>query len=200
MSRVKVQDEKYIKIIDNFLPLRFFNELEDVINTEWELNFVFTENDVVPKNHITYKLKNDLGLKEEVLDTKFIQFIHEIYDRTGMVTKRKDIFVPLMEYFFDKLGIELLITSKLNITFPANEHYLAGFHVDFKYDNSPNYKTAMFYFSNTDGDTVLEDGTKIKCVKNRLAIIDGSTHHCGITCTDENRRTVLNFNYIGKDL
>jgi uncharacterized metal-binding protein len=56
------------------------------------------------------------------------------------------------------------------------------------------------YLNDNDGYTLLEDGTKIEAKSNRIVIFDGTTQHCGTTCTDENKRITLNLNYIGKDL
>ena len=161
---------------------------------------MYTQNSIVPFDHVSYKFKEDLQLSADVYAGEFLQFIHTIFGKDGFSTKRKDIFIPLMDHFLTQLHMEILITSKINITFPDIANFLAGFHVDFEYENTPNYKTGLFYLSDTDGYTVLEDGTRVECVKNRLVIFNGSIFHSGTTCTNKNRRTTLNFNYIGKDI
>ena len=46
-----------------------------------------------------------------------------------------------------------------------------------------------------DGYTYFEDGKKIKSVENRLTKFDNITYHSGTTCTDNNKRVVININY-----
>ena len=43
----------------------------------------------------------------------------------------------------------------------------------------------------------VEDGTKIESVENRVVIFDSQIRHAGVPCTDEKRRVVINFNFIG---
>ena len=43
---------------------------------------------------------------------------------------------------------------------------------------------------------MFKDGTKVESVENRIVIFDGSELHCGVSCTDEKARFVLNINYL----
>ena len=56
--------------------------------------------------------------------------------------------------------------------------------------------TGIFYVNNNDGYTLLEDGTKIESVANRFVSFSAETNHSGTSCTNTNRRVVLNLNYI----
>ena len=42
-----------------------------------------------------------------------------------------------------------------------------------------------------------EDGTKVESVENRVLVFDSQLRHAGVPCTDEKRRVVINFNFIG---
>ena len=53
----------------------------------------------------------------------------------------------------------------------------------------------MFYLNDNDGVTVLNDGTEVESVANRLLLFDASKPHHSTTCTDADRRVNLNFNY-----
>ena len=64
-------------------------------------------------------------------------------------------------------------------------------HVDFIHE----HKGGIFYLNDNDGLTVLEDGTEIKRVANRLLLFDSSRPHHSTTCTNANRRLNINFNY-----
>jgi len=53
----------------------------------------------------------------------------------------------------------------------------------------------LFYLNTNDGLTVLEDGTEIKSIENRILLHDASKPHHSTTCTDADRRVNINFNY-----
>ena len=46
-----------------------------------------------------------------------------------------------------------------------------------------------------NGYTKLKKGGKVKSVANRMLIFDSDLEHAGFTCTDEQNRVVVNFNY-----
>ena len=56
-------------------------------------------------------------------------------------------------------------------------------------------KTAVFYINTNNGWTEFKKGGKVKSVANRIVIFDSKLEHSGVTCTDENKRVVMNFNY-----
>ena len=45
---------------------------------------------------------------------------------------------------------------------------------------------------------IFQNGKKIDSKANRIVIFDGHQKHCGVDCTDENVRVVINFNYFEK--
>ena len=66
-----------------------------------------------------------------------------------------------------------------------------GFHTDF----NNNEITAIYYINDNDGYTLFEDGTKVESVANRFVRFPCTTRHTGTTCTDTDRRLLINFNY-----
>ena len=82
--------------------------------------------------------------------------------------------------------IKSFITSYLPPDF--SEH---GFHIDYTY----SHKGAIFSINSNNGYTILEDGTKIESVENRLVSFPAEMRHSGTTCTDEQARVVINLNY-----
>jgi hypothetical protein len=191
--------KKYIKVIDNFLPQEMFDEVQQHVTYNEVVDWIFMENRWYSFEK-TSELMQVLNLTEKIIPTNLVQMIHSLYNKNGFVTSFPDVYGKVLEYFHNSFEIEILITAKLNMTFPFEENYLTGFHTDFQYENTPNYKTAIMYLNDNDGYTLLEDGTKIEAKSNRIVIFDGTTQHCGTTCTDENKRITLNLNYIGKDL
>ena len=66
-----------------------------------------------------------------------------------------------------------------------------GFHVD----AWKNCKTAVFHLNNNNGGTKFKGGKFYRGVANRMIIFDSEHVHTGVSCTDQKRRVVLNFNY-----
>jgi len=46
-----------------------------------------------------------------------------------------------------------------------------------------------------NGWTKFKKGGKVDCVANRVVIFNSNLEHAGITCTDQKRKVVINFNY-----
>jgi hypothetical protein len=47
-----------------------------------------------------------------------------------------------------------------------------------------------------NGYTEFEDGTKVESVANRIVTFPSVTKHRAVSQTDEQRRVVINFNYL----
>ena len=57
-------------------------------------------------------------------------------------------------------------------------------------------KTAIYYLSDTNGQTSFEKGDTVECIKNRLLIFPSNERHSAITHTEgDAMRLVINFNY-----
>lgn len=97
----------------------------------------------------------------------------------------------LIQPIIAKLEHRTLIRVKANL-YPRTHslhHHLK--HSDYDYE----HKAALFYVNSNDGFTVLEDGTKIESVENRLLLFRGDTEHNSTTCTNTKARVNINFNY-----
>tara|TARA_R100000988_G_C3850031_1_gene94499 strand:+ start:14 stop:502 length:489 start_codon:yes stop_codon:yes gene_type:complete len=55
--------------------------------------------------------------------------------------------------------------------------------------------TGILYLNNCNGYTKFENGKKIISEENKYVEFDSSLRHTGSSCTDEQRRVVINFNY-----
>jgi hypothetical protein len=103
------------------------------------------------------------------------------------------------EYYFPKLFPILniikpdkLIRIKANLSTVSSERVEHAFHVD----TDAISTTSIFYVNTNDGVTILEDGTEIKSVANRLLTFDSHIKHKGTTCTNEKVRCLINLNYV----
>jgi hypothetical protein len=102
------------------------------------------------------------------------------------------------EYYFPKLFAILnlikpdrLIRIKANLSTVTEKRIEHAFHTDLDEAST----TSIFYVNSNDGATILEDGTEIKSVANRLLTFNSQVLHKGTTCTDEKVRCLINFNY-----
>ena len=101
---------------------------------------------------------------------------------------RSRLFV---EPILNKIDHRVLIRCKANMypSTPVITHHDP--HVDLEYE----HKGAIFYFNTINGVTVLEDGTEIESIENRLLLFDSSKKHNSTSCTDAKVRVNINFNY-----
>jgi hypothetical protein len=161
------------EIIDNFLDESSFNKLKSVMlsdNIPWYYNEGVTE------------YSTELGQ---------YQFTHTFYKHNVPTSQYFEILNPIVE----KINPVSLLRIKANLKPRTEEIFEHGYHTDF--DNPPsNQRTAVFYLNTNNGYTAFEDGTKIESVENRIVSFKTSLLHAGTTCTDVNRRVLINFNYI----
>tara|TARA_R110001606_G_scaffold170564_2_gene316072 strand:+ start:2440 stop:2958 length:519 start_codon:yes stop_codon:yes gene_type:complete len=101
------------------------------------------------------------------------------------------IVKPFADKFVKKIKAKRLLRLKLNLGYSNGIQEEGGWHTDF---DDKNNKIAILYLNTNNGYTLLEDGTKIASVKNKLALFD-NVSHTDVTCTDTEERVVLNIGY-----
>ena len=101
------------------------------------------------------------------------------------------IVEPIVKY----LNPESLIRIKANLIPKTEFRHVFEYHTD-TLSKSNGRKTAIYYVNSNNGVTILEDGTEIESIGNRLVIFDQKISHTGTTCTNEKVRCLINFNYI----
>ena len=106
-------------------------------------------------------------------------------------SKAVSSFVKLLDPLFKKLKIKALIRVKANLYANQGKIIEHEKHSDFLF----KHKGALFSLNTCDGFTVLEDGTKIQSVANRILLFDTSQPHHSSTCTDAKIRCNININY-----
>ena len=176
-KKVSKNTSKY-KIIDNALPGDYFNKLKNTIMSD---SFPWFYCDSV-----AYKNEDDGDY----------YFVHGIYHEQK----------PWSDFYLDfeslvsgelcsmaskALNIKSLIRAKVNFYPKTNEIRYHNQHIDEVY----KHKGAILYINDNNGFTVLEDGTKIESVSNRILLFDPSKPHNSTTCTDAKCRVNININY-----
>lgn len=113
-------------------------------------------------------------------------FTHAFYLKT--ITSG---FFNILEPILEKIDAKALVRAKGNMYLNINKYIVDNRHVDYEFE----HKGAIFYVNTNNGATILEDGTKIQSVENRLLMFDPTKPHSSTNCTDEKRRVNINFNY-----
>ena len=183
-----------MKVIDDFVPENIWPKIRDE---------VMTPHSAFPW-HFVPNTVQDYLLNVNSLDA--YQFVHTPYTvmtsednpsipqgaATPAFERRSfELFRPILEN--PKLNCKVLIKLKLNLNPRRSKIMEHGFHVD---NDLSRAKTAVFYFNDNDGYTIFEKtGEKVYSKENRIVIFDNNLRHTGTTCTNTNRRVVMNINF-----
>ena len=117
---------------------------------------------------------------------------------TSLVFAANYILVPkafhLLQPLIDKAGMTSIARIKTNCMLQTPELmvFKEGFHTDYPKD----LMTGIYYINTNDGGTLFEEsGQLVNSVANRMVVFDSQLRHVGMTCTNQKRRIVVNFNY-----
>lgn len=140
------------------------------------------------KNTIDYDDKKGIDI---------FQFIHMFYVNThaGKQSDHITCLNPILEI----LQPTLLARIKANLITRKSSIIANDFHTDIQFQTqeaSKIFTTSIFYVNTNNGYTEFEDGTKVESIENRLVSFPTDMKHRGTSCTDQNTRIVINFNYI----
>ena len=163
-----------VEIIDNFLNEQEYKALHDLV-----ISYSF------PWFFAGHKVHEGDGI---------LNLQHIFYGGVNTVSP----FFYLLEPFAKKLKVIAPILIKANCTFGQPNKIQTNFHIDGSMFDTTNRKTAIFYLSDTNGQTVFKkDNKKIECKQNRLVKFDSHLEHAGEIHKGEfnTRRIVINFNY-----
>ena len=157
-----------MKVIDNFLPSYQFKILERMMRSP---EFPWYYNDGILKTHEPHKY----------------QFTHTFYNHNDGT---KSYYYSLLDACQNKLGVKKLVRIKANLNTRTLFHRKTGWHYDFE-----DMTTSILYLNTNNGWTAIKGYGKVENVANRMVIFDSNLQHTGVTCTDQNRRVMINFNY-----
>lgn len=127
-------------------------------------------------------------------------FIHNVIQNGSIDSPITfDILKPLL----NKLNAKTIFRVKINLTTKTHKLIEYPLHRDINIKDEKyieqlkkdNYKIAIYYMNTNNGYTYFEDKKKVESVVNRLVKFDNITYHSGTTCTDKNKRVVININY-----
>ena len=167
-----------MKVIDNFLSSYQFKIIESVMMGA-EFPWYFNEG-IIKESDEHYQFTNQFFYYEDDKDQ---------YQASSLFS----ILEPSIELLGLTNSSGKLYRIKANLNPRTVFHRKGGWHIDFI--NDPPFKTAVYYVNTNNGWTEFKKGGRVKSVANRMVIFDSNLEHQGVTCTDEKRRVVINFNY-----
>ncbi len=118
---------------------------------------------------------------------KSFYFVH-LFQIDG---KPNSPFIERLQPVIDKLEMKTIIRIKGNMYPNLGQAYEDGWHIDYDVP----HQGAILYLNTNDGCTILEDGTRVASVANRVLLFDPSRPHDSSYPTDEKIRININFNY-----
>ena len=107
---------------------------------------------------------------------------------------QESLFYHILKPLLFKLQVNKVIRIKGNLYPNVDELYQDEMHQDFEFE----HLGALYYVNTNNGFTVLENGTKIESVANRVLLFDSSRPHSSTRCTDQKVRVNINLNYYTK--
>ena len=167
-----------IKIEDNFLAQVEFDKIHKMIMG----------------SQFTWLFSNSIDFKGDV--DKF-QFTHNFYKNAAPTSDS----IKMLESILEIIQPTAIVRIKANLLTRTPNIIENEFHVDLG-DGSgkmpeklKHLTTSIFYANTNNGYTKFEDGTKVESVANRMVTFPTNMKHKGTSCTDEQTRVVVNFNY-----
>ena len=159
-----------MNIYKNFLKKEDFKKIESVMMGN-KFPWYFQSNIVVVS-----KDKNDF------------QFMYA-FVLDGLSNCSSDM-MDLLKPIISKLTFKNISKIKANLLTRDKKIKEHGMHIDQDYGT-----TGIFYLNTCNGYTKFENDKKIKSKKNTYVEFNSTLKHTGSSCTDQQRRVVINFNY-----
>ena len=177
-----------IKIEDGFLDRKSFEEIETYIVNPESYN---------PKPSLPWRYTNGVdGPNETEMHRGYgFQFVHVFYANYQSVSESTVKLAPILEKI-RPVAIHRIKANLLVRTPEIIEHRLhSDMHLWMPEEKQKEWTTSIFYMNTCNGYTKFEDGTKVESVANRMVTFPADMKHTGTSCTDQNTRIVINFNY-----
>jgi hypothetical protein len=159
------------QVIDNFLSEEDFKAIQDLMMGDF----------------FAWHYHKAVTYTDEEKDDKAFYFTHLFYSNPKITSDHIQTLNPLLE----KLDVKAFIRIKGNMYPNLNGYSPQEPHTDYPY----SHKGAIFYINTNDGCTILEDGTRIASVANRILFFDPSKMHDSTYPSDQKVRVNININY-----
>lgn len=177
-----------IEVIDKALSPKDFTELHSVASRK-DISWHYFRN---------YHTRDG-----EVNDASTHGFVHNFFDNNTVYSDH----IKLLEPLFEKISVHFscpitLVRIKMNMTLNVGKQVRLYPHIDRpEAVGNPNFKTAIYYVNDSDGDTLFFDETNVVIhrqtpKRNTLVVFDGSTAHAPQLPLIKPNRIVININVL----
>jgi len=177
-----------MKVIDNFLPKEEFNDLRDYISSTI-FPWYFSSDVAYTDDYKGEEQKFANAPRTYEQEQWSFYSIHTIY-ANHQLKSSKELWKKV-EPLLGKTSVKSLLRMKVNMYPKTPKVIHHSDHLDYPW----SHNGAIFYLNDNDGITVLNDGTEVESVANRILLFDSSKPHHSTTCTNSERRLNINFNY-----
>jgi len=156
------------EVIDSFLPEEEFKTIKTTLMS----------------HDFSWFYGDSVAYREDINNFYFTHFF-------ALDSQVNSSYYVILNPILQKLKVKTLIRAKSNLYTRTESLVEHEKHVDYDFE----HKGAIFYVNTNNGFTVLEDGTKIESIENRVLIFDAHKMHNSTNCTDKKTRVNINFNY-----
>ena len=175
------------RVIDDFLPRGYFNEIKQMIeHPAFRWNF----SSILPEGYNGQTEKDWYFMKRIYTENEHIE------DAAGYWQTIR----PMFYFFEEKLNFltEHVISVNVNSMMNQGRKRAHGWHNDCPY----KHYVALFYINTCNAaPTLFEDGAEVDHIENRLLFFEGGDHinnrHSTNLPLDVERRLAINFNLQG---
>ena len=172
-----------IKIEDNFLEQEVFDGMRNIM-TGKDFPWFFRER--------YYAMGKSQNVPVDELDN--FQFTHAFYDSHAPQSH----YMNQVDCILKLLQPVAILKIRANLLTRLPNIVGNSFHtdiMDLSEEKQKQFKTSIFYVNTNNGYTVFEDDTKVESVANRMLTFPANMKHTGTSCTDKQKRIIINFNY-----
>lgn len=127
-------------------------------------------------------------------------FYHGIFHEGRIISNTYNLIMPILYQLCDKQEIKYDNVLRVRAGLITKSGYVGHHapHVDYV---NLNHKTLLYYVNDSDGDTYFFDDDKnvvekITPKKGKCILFDGNILHASSSPSKNNRRIVINFNFI----
>ena len=171
----KILKGKTMKIEDDFLKQEDFDKIQKLMDEPSPFPWFYADRIVFDD------------------DVDKFQFIHAFYDNHMSISP----FANELDSIINIIQPFSIVKVRAKLLTRTPEIVETNFHVDM---NLPEEKlkqwvTSIFYINTNNGYTEFEDGSVVESVANRMVTFPANLRHRGTSCTNENTRVVINYNY-----
>ena len=164
-----------MKVIDNFLP-------DDVFANIYK---------VVMEQNLNWSFANYVAFLDEKKEPWNYFYSHMVYDDDRPYSTLYDVVFPFVQQVHTVEPLRSCMRIIVNAYPHTPELKSHQKHTDFDFA----HKGAILYLNSCDGYTWCQ-GEKVYSVANRVLLHDPSIPHYSTTTTTDQRRVIINLNYI----